>query len=894
MTARPASLSRTAPPDPHRCPVCDAHVDAPWCEACGADLGGPAGQELWVVDQELYRLSRRRDQLVEIVGRPTVGSAPRIDVPAGVAATGVRQPPTSQIPWTPAPLRESRPSPQTSSVLLGLGVMLLVIAALVFAAVSWTRLGAVAQGALLVGLTVAAGAGTHAAARRRLTGTAEALGVLTVVMAPLVAQAVRVTLDLPDIGDRTWSNLGVWSWWPATMVVIGAAAVTFARLVGIRSTRYIGMVLVQLGPVIWVALSPLPPSVMAAVFALQAGIVAALSDVADDDRPTAHVWGVGSMVTWSIALMVALGEAVSIGDSVIDRAGAAAALTACALAAATAAWRWESRPTWADTATVAASAAAVFAIGRGVAGSVPEVAWWPVMGLVGAAGTVLADKARGIRSTSVRGVSWATTALASLPVLGNAYAVLAASTLVSEPWHAGTTSRVEVDALPGLDPAWASALAGIAALGVALIVNRPRLSSGQVRVLGAGVAVLIATMVPALAGAPLWLVLASTLAAALGLAATTPIVHARVASASSVALLLLGVMWAVASTSLLLVTGGVAMAIGAAIAMRGLEGQDTQLAVGGTGLTAVAIIAEAGLAATAFGADAGRAWAVAASAAVIVLAALPGEALEIWPDGILRRRHPSATPAPAAPPSAVTPTVWAPAPRTARAQAMGAATVVLVAAHAYSLFSILTENATSIVTSLSGALAIGSVALAGVAARVRRSSRGWWIWAVAAGSEALVLSWIRMFDADVDFWEAFTLPLAVLVAVAGWLAARNGQTAMPEVPSWRLEGPGLAMAVGPTVLLALHDPGVTRLVTGLVVGALLLAVGADRHRRAPFDVGVAAVVILGLHTLLPYAAEVPRWVSLGSVGALLILLGATFEQRRRDFRQVKDQYSALV
>jgi len=40
-----------------------------------------------------------------------------------------------------------------SSILLGLGTALLVVAALVFAAVSWSRLGALGQGALLVGLT---------------------------------------------------------------------------------------------------------------------------------------------------------------------------------------------------------------------------------------------------------------------------------------------------------------------------------------------------------------------------------------------------------------------------------------------------------------------------------------------------------------------------------------------------------------------------------------------------------------------------------------------------------------------------------------------------------------------------------------------------------------------
>ena len=71
---------------------------------------------------------------------------------------------------TGAGLAPPDPGPGLSSLLLGLGVALLVTAAIIFAAVTWNRLGAVGQGALLVGLTVVAGAATGLAQRRRLVG----------------------------------------------------------------------------------------------------------------------------------------------------------------------------------------------------------------------------------------------------------------------------------------------------------------------------------------------------------------------------------------------------------------------------------------------------------------------------------------------------------------------------------------------------------------------------------------------------------------------------------------------------------------------------------------------------------------------------------------------------
>ena len=878
------SLGPTHPaPDPYVCPVCRSAIASPQCGRCGADLRGPAGQELWALDEQLSRLWQRRQAILEVVRPPIAAGAPATDrlstLPPPPAATpSSDRPPLPSPPeattWPPEASVAPEPGPQTSSILLGLGVMLLVIAALVFAAVSWSRLGAAAQGGLLVGLTVAAGAGARWASRRQLTGTAEALGALTVVLAPLVAQAVRITLDLPDIDDRSWGNLAIWSWWPAAMAAIGVAAIAFGRSIGIRATRAIGIVLVQLAPAIWVALSPMPQSMMAAALALQAGIVVAVAAADEEERLAARFWLAGSAVTWVVALAVALAEAGSIGDSVADRALAVAALAACAFAAAAAAWQLESRTALADVATGAAAVATVLAFGRALGDSLPAVAWWPAMGLVGAGGLVVADVTRGIRAGAVRLVSWTTAGFAGIPVLGNTITVLVAADAVDEPWHTRVPSPVEVDALPGLDPAWVSMLTGILAVAAALAASHRRLGARQLVVGAAGLAALAATTVPALAGGSLVLVFGLTVATAVGLVGIAPLGNPRLLSAGALGVLATSLVWAQTSTTLLLVTGGVAFALGAAQAIRGIRIPDDIIAPAGAALAAVALVAEAGVAATALGADPGWAWAVASASAAVALTLLPTAALDTWPRPFARR----ATTAPS---------------RSARERVLLVLGSVLLAAHAWAMFSITTEFASSVASALSAALLIGTLALATVAARTRRSSPGWWIWAITAGTEFLVFAWIRMAEADVNVWEAYTLPLAALIAAAAWLAGRSRSESLAAVPSWQLEGPALTLALGPTVLLAFDDPGMTRLVTGLVVGILALAVGADQRRRAPFDVGVAAVVVLGLHTLLPYAAEVPRWVSLGTAGTILILLGATFEQRRRDLRQVKHRYAGL-
>ena len=765
------------------------------------------------------------------------------------------------------------PGPEVSSILLALGVTLLVVAALVFAVVSWDHLGAVGQGALLVGLTLVVGFATDRAARRRLTGTAEALGVLTVVLGPLVAQAVRITVNLPATNDRTWANAINWSWWPFALMVIGVAAIGFGRRVGVRSAQHLGVVLVQVGLPVWVVLAPVPVTVMAGVLVGQAALVALGPLVWQRTHPTAGTWALGSVVAWGLGLMLAVGSALQFNLGTAEHVWSAVALAMAAVSAAAVAWRWRAKPILADPAALGATAALLLASGRLLAGWVPDVTWWPILGFGAALGLALANRFGGARAVSIRTVCWLAAAVAAIPVADGTMAVMRAAGVAGAPWRHVALAAVVTDTGFGLAPAWASSLAGIGAIAAAVVAEERRLGRPMVARALVALAMLAVLVVPALAGGSVAVVTLVTLAAAVGLgAAAWQPTDRRLLAAVSLAVLAFALVWAAGNAGLVLVVGAAAVVLGLVAVVRGNGVGDVSVAVGGALLAAFALPAEVGWAAWALGTGPAWSWAVASmTAAVVGVVLVPvGRRLQSAAEG-------GAEGAAAA------------------AAAAGAAVLVLV--HVGALGSIGPAGPVAVEAAVTAALVVGVVALAVVAASLVRLVRSWWLWAVAAGVEAVVLVWLRLADSNVSTVEAYTAPVAVLLAGAtvlgAWASAGRSWAAVRSRPSWSLEGPALAMAVGPTALVALGDPGLTRQVIGLSLGAILVAVGAALRRRAQLDIGAATVVVLGLQALLPYAADVPRWISLGAAGAVLVALGATFEERRKDLNQAKRRYAAL-
>src|SRR5690349_10017177 len=198
--------------DPHRCPDCRTTLPpgAQRCAACGLDLGGELGQRLFST------LTRADELLVELRARsarsrteaPTHAEAP-VTVGAAVTA-GSTLPPTStstSAPWMPelgggdagagsttpptvgGPLA-ARPS-SVPKVLLGLGATCLLVAALVFLAVTWSVMGVGGRTATLVALTLVMGGLTALSARHALRGAVEAMGLVTTGLAVLDVVGAR-------------------------------------------------------------------------------------------------------------------------------------------------------------------------------------------------------------------------------------------------------------------------------------------------------------------------------------------------------------------------------------------------------------------------------------------------------------------------------------------------------------------------------------------------------------------------------------------------------------------------------------------------------------------------------------------------------------------------------
>lgn len=159
---------------------------------------------------------------------------------------------------------------------------------------------------------------------------------------------------------------------------------------------------------------------------------------------------------------------------------------------------------------------------------------------------------------------------------------------------------------------------------------------------------------------------------------------------------------------------------------------------------------------------------------------------------------------------------------------------------------------------------------------------------VAAGV-AVGAIWLFLEAAHVDLVEAYTLPAAALALAAGYL---NRHTSAGS-NSWLAYGPGLAIALGPSQVLAVdHGPAARALIL-LAAGAGLVLVGVWHRLQAPLVFGSATLVALAVDTFGPVAARLPRWVFLAIAGVAFIWLGATIERRLRDLRHARDAFGHL-
>ncbi|MBK5307360.1 MAG: hypothetical protein JJD92_11795 [Frankiaceae bacterium] len=830
------------------CPDCRAPLTgATTCASCGLRLTGPEAVRLWDVDQALAGLDARRAELLTertsllaaLRGEGTVLS-PAPASPGQMTATSASTAAPHAIPGRPSgppapvwqspvqmPRQEWTPQ-RVQNTLLSLGALLLTIAGIVFAAVTYDRLGAGGRAAVLVALTVIAGTAVPRLKGRGLDATAETIAVVTLALAALDAYGLR-TLGLAEDSSASVYAAG-------SAAVLAVVAALYATVVPVVVPRIAAVALAHLP--VPLLLGHANASVGEGGLALALVVAADLAVWVLLDRFGAALRDaqiavlVAGTATAGIAVLLSTAGAFFDGEGpgqlglvtlaalaacaglLCSNAGLRAVLTALpAPLVSTAAYALSSdRLTEAQQPLVLA---AVALVAIQLAGLLPRD--WrpgPVTGALVVAGSALATQAEAVSQAAVLPLTWLAT-----------------------PW----TLAAGRDARHALSPdtAWDGTVVTLLVLVCAAVV-----------VTGAGLALhrLAAAAVPTAV-----LLVVAAVVLPLGLATTYPLALILLLGCSA-GLLTAGVATSRTDLSVAALGAGGAMAVLAAawstadrdatlLVLATLTVLFTGVAVrrgeaaGVAGLTAGALLA-AGGAARQLSADQVGGLLLVAPAVLV--------ALTFVLDGVRR-----------------------------------VAVDVAAAALAVTAVVLTLDDAGWLSWSLA---IVGLIALADALHPDRREV------AAAGGLLLAASSWVRLADAGVVAPEPYVVPLGVVALALGWLRVRRA----PSTRSFAAYGPGLTLLLVPSLIASLDDDTLTR---PLLLGAaalVVLLVGAQQRLQAPLVLGGAVLAIDALQLMAPYAAALPRWLTLGAAGLLLVGVGATYEQRRRDVARLRERFDALA
>lgn len=853
---------RMAFADPHVCPDCRGPIDGtPVCSSCGLDLSDPQVRELWQTllhaDALLGSATARRDAALAAAAAPQTPSD-RPDQPYA-AAPASPQPPAApehtdpllarDLPRYPqaapalgtsAPLRVPSPvalsagerSWSVGTVLLGLGAIGLVVAAIIFVSRSWDSIGLAGKALVLAAATAAVTAAAVWVTRRPLRSSAEALW------------AVALTLLAVDLlGARGEGLFGLdavaWPWWVAVtgvvVAAVGAAVVRGSRrwleadLVTAALAATGGVILAGAGAA---AIGDLRDFWHVFIGLVVSGLLGMALRVSGS---TVIAWGARIVVAvwFAIAAVLAVQEAAerpSLDAMVTD--GRGAPLLLISLAALVVA---------ATVPLVRIAMTAVGVVGLGLLVALPAGdAWTPEGGWIAVAVLVaavawLGSLERGPWSLGLRwGAGFGAIFVLGLVAWWLADVLHLVGAALDRFGDLGSTVQVgswvgEHDPFAILVVAVALVVATWAAIGW---LREP---SERLRVTALSSASAVAVLGSVLAfDPPSWvlaLALVVTAVIAVVVAATrrTPDVF-WVAAASSA----LGLGVSVAAEPVMAVTW-IAVALGAGAVVVGPEA------------LLVPLVALRRVVATLVGPllSAGLAVAVAASnglQATSALVALVGAVVVL----VATTRAPAAV----------------------RPYLEGGTAVALAV------------SAVSPDSSLIASIAFTIVGVAACAIAAATVDRRWYAW---PGIAAFVVAYILLIvDSGFGFVEAYTVPLAAIALGGGVVLLRR----TPATHSWVALGPGLVLALLPSLPQALADPtGVRALLLGLT-GVVALAVGARLGRQAPFLMGVGVAALVLVFNIGPYANAAPRVLIISLVSAVFIGLGVTWEDRVRDGRKV--------
>lgn len=827
--------------DPAHCPDCGAPLPAApgACPRCGLPLDVPLASEL------LGTLRHADTLLVRLraEGRPTsTATATREPATATKGTPETLPPPTAGTPTYARPRRRGLSGATVPQILLGLGALCLLVAAVTFLAVAWSWLGIGGRTAILVGLTLLAGALVVVLARRGLRVGAEALSVVTLGL---------VALDLAGSADAGWlGDLDDGA--TAAVCGVGAAVVGGVLLALTRRRPLVApQVVVPIALLVSLAGWHGTTDRHALVGLVMTVVLVGVGYAAHRARlallPLTAV--VAGAVAWNTLFTAGLARAAWDGPSLRSlwlEYDAWPLLAAAALLLAPALL-------WPRLLVVAASAAATLLTALLLLPAADETRTTVVTACLFALAAWSAY-ALLVRAGSTRWARVAPAPLALAALVPALTAVELAGTAADRLTEAEPFTRDLADPLPAawwtptdgwlLVPLVAGVLlAAYAAVRVLTTDRRhDRAWPAAVALLGlaATLAVALAEVPPAYVALPLAALGAALALAPLGGWAPEP--TGAVARVAGLVLLVLAVPAGLSSAA---VTALVLAAVAATAAVRTLARTTRTTRTPRTTHTAGATRT-----------DDAWAWSAALPAALGGLAWTLAHLLGSDPQwrGVVVLLVVGAV------------ALALPRPPLETAAAVTGAVAAMGSVDA----SLGDPTVVAVHLTVAGALLVAHALLHPGRRPV----------AAPGGVLLAAATWVRLADLGVEEPEPYTLPSAlVLVALGLWLLRRR-----PETSTYTALVPGLALATVPSLLWALADPVSLRAVLlGLACLGLVVA-GARLRWSAPLLVGGVVGALLVLRELEPYAADLPPWVLIGAAGAVLTAVGVTWESRLRDLR----------
>lgn len=296
------------------CPVCgrpSGDTGTGPCPRCGLPAVAQAAMVVARIGVTLVELNRDRDALLAGLRAAAPGPPPP---PATPAPTPWMPVPPAPAPWTPPPAPPVVPLPprrrlSPQQVLLSLGALLVVAAAITFVAVAWTQLGVVFQSVVLLVVTALLCTASAWTARRGLRATEEALAA---------AGAALIAVDLAAarwLGLFRLEEVSLRLWWAVSCAVLVAVGFLLGRLTRTTATWPLVALL---------AAQPLPFLLLTGeLFTGPVGVAVALAVAGADVFIARRIRPVLAPVAWVLAGTFAAGGvvgglAVAAGDDGLE------------------------------------------------------------------------------------------------------------------------------------------------------------------------------------------------------------------------------------------------------------------------------------------------------------------------------------------------------------------------------------------------------------------------------------------------------------------------------------------------------------------------------------------------------------------------------------------------